>query len=181
MHSLLPHGAHAAHPAVREVAAAVELAAPGTLRFRYRLTGELAELAVPPLATARRADRLFEHTCFEAFIAPAGGARYYELNFSPSTEWAAYAFDGYREGMRPLELAEPPAIAVARTADALSVTATVALGALAGTGWPWRIGLTAVVEERGGARMFYALRHPAAKPDFHAAAGFTVSLDEVAR
>ena len=52
------------------------------------------------------------------------GARYCELNFSPSTEWAAYEFDGYRQGMRALALASPPRIAVAETQSELRVTAS---------------------------------------------------------
>ena len=38
-------------------------------------------------------------------------------------------------------------------------------------------GLTAVVEDRTGARAYYALEHAREKPDFHDAASFTVLLD----
>jgi hypothetical protein len=171
---LLPHGAGAA--AVRAVAARAELAG-SILRFEYRLRGELAKLAIPRRSSPRRADRLWEHTCFEAFVAPAGSARYYEFNFSPSTEWAAYAFDGYRQGMGPLALAQPPAIVAATTDDELHVTASVELAGLADAPWPWRIGLTAVVEDRAAGRAYFALGHPREEPDFHDAAAFTVLLD----
>jgi hypothetical protein len=92
-------------------------------------------------------------------------------------QWAAYAFDGYRQGMRPLELAEPPSVRVAETRNELRVTAGIELGGLADAPWPWRIGLTAVVEDRAGGRAYYALLHPRDKPDFHDAAAFTVLLD----
>ena len=147
------------------------------LEVEYSLTGELAQLAIPGRVAAGRADRLWEHTCFEAFIAPAAGARYCELNFSPSMQWAAYGFDGYRQGMRPLELAEPPSVRVAETKNELRVTAGIELGGLADAPWPWRIGLTAVVEDRAGGRAYYALLHPRDKPDFHDVAAFTVLLD----
>lgn len=173
-HVLVAHGGDAA--AVRAVAARAELVA-STVRFEYRLRGELAALAIPHRAAPRRVDRLWEHTCFEAFVAPAAGAPYYELNFSPSTEWAAYAFDDYRQGMRPLSLARAPAIAVAATDDELLVTAGIEVAALAGAQWPWRIGLTAVVEDRAGGRAYFALAHPRENPDFHDAAGFVVLLD----
>ncbi len=178
---LIPHPA-AACAAVRVVVARAQLGPTGTaLRFEYRLTGELGRLATPKRVAPRRAEGLWERTCFEAFVAQSAGDRYYELNFSPSTEWAAYAFEGYREGMRPLELDVPPSIRVAETAGELRVTADVELGALAGAGWPWRIGLTAVVEDRTGGRAYFALRHPRAVPDFHDAAGFVFSLDRSAR
>ena len=85
--SLVPHGGGRARAC--SVVARVELGAGAAWRFEYRLAGELGNLAIPRRAAARRAERLWEHTCFEAFVAPGGGPGYYELNFSPSTEWAA--------------------------------------------------------------------------------------------
>ena len=96
--NLVPHGDGAAKAGV--VVASVELGPGAALRFEYRLRGALGQLAIPRRAAPRRAERLWEHTCFEAFVAPGAGAGYYELNFSPSTAWAAYAFDDYRAGMR---------------------------------------------------------------------------------
>jgi hypothetical protein len=145
------------------------------------LAGPIGRLAIPQRLRPQRAERLWEHTCFEAFISPGTGPRYYELNFSPSTHWAAYEFEGYREGMRPLELAAPPQLAVVETADELRVTARMELAALPNAPWPWRVGLAAVVEERSGRRGYFALRHARDKPDFHDAAGFAVSLDGSAR
>lgn len=181
-HALAPHPAAAVPHAVRGVAASAGLMPGGTaVRFEYRLMGAIERLAIPARAEPRRAERLWERTCFEAFAAPAAGGSYYELNFSPSTEWAAYTFDGYRQGMRPLALDAPPSIEVVATANTLCVTADVELGALAGGGWPWRIGLAAVVADRTGGRAYFALGHPRAAPDFHDAAGFVLSLDGSAR
>lgn len=159
------------------MAARVKLEGAARLRLEFVLGGELEQLAIPRRAPSVRVENLWEHTCFEAFIAPAAGTRYCELNFSPSTEWAAYAFDDYRQGMVPLDLAEPPSVRVAETKNELHVTAGIELGWLADAPWPWRIGLTAVVEDRAGGRAYYALLHPRAKPDFHDAAAFTVLLD----
>src|SRR5579864_8938224 len=70
--------------------------------LRYVLTGAIAGLAVP-----RRTDELWRHTCFEAFLQPEPGSAYVELNFAPSTQWAAYRFTGYRKGMTPADFAAP--------------------------------------------------------------------------
>ena len=174
-HKLRPHPHGAALAAT--VAARVELGHGSRLELEYVLAGDLAQLAIPRRARACRAERLWEHTCFEAFVASAAGTRYCELNFAPSTTWAAYAFDSYRHGMRPLELAKPPTVRVAETASELRVTAAIELGNLVDAPWPWRIGLTAVVEDRTGGRAYYALKHSREKPDFHDAASFTVLLD----
>ena len=178
-HRLVPHPKAGASHA--KVTARAELDHALRLQLEWSLTGNLEELAIPRRSASRRADGLWEHTCFEAFVAPASGGSYCELNFAPSTRWAAYAFDGYRQGMRPLELDEPPSVKVVTAANELRVTAGIELGSLADAPWPWRIGLTAVVEDRAGGRAYYALSHPREKPDFHDAAAFTVILDRSAR
>lgn len=180
-HVLIPHPGDAAHKDMLTLVASVAFVPTCTLRFEYRLAGDLANVAIPRRAPARRAERLWEHTCFEAFIAPGSGAGYCELNFSPSTEWAAYEFDGYRTGMRPFAPGAPPAIAVVEAANELHVTASMELEAFARAPWPWRVGLTAVVEGRAGERSYFAVAHPRAKPDFHDAAGFAISFDGSAR
>ena len=180
-HLLVPHRG-SVDQAPLAIAVRAELERRGsTLRFDYRLTGDVSQLALPHRWEPQRTERLWEHTCFEAFIAPAQGSRYFELNFSPSTQWAAYVFDDYRTGMQPLPLATAPSIAATRTADELHVTAALEVGAFPDAPWPWRIGLTAVVEDRAGGRAYFALEHPREKPDFHDAAGFAVLLDGSAR
>ena len=151
------------------------------MRFEYRLGGDFTELAIPQRVPSRRAERLWEHTCFEAFVAAGAGAGYYEFNFAPSGEWAAYEFDGYRSGMRPLDLAEAPLVDVVAAANELRVTGSVEIRALSAAPWPLRVGLTAVVADRAGRRGYYALRHLRDKPDFHDAASFAVSLEGSAR
>jgi len=180
-HVLILHPNGGAQRDALTLVATVAAMGAGTLRFEYRLAGNLANVAIPGRAPARRAERLWERTCFEAFVAPTAAAGYCELNFSPSTEWAAYEFDGYRLGMRPLEPGAPPTVAVVEAGNELRVTASMELPALARAPWPWRVGLTAVVEDRAGERSYFALAHPRAKPDFHDAAGFAISLDGSAR
>jgi hypothetical protein len=180
LHVLVPHSSDKSLPAVTGVSARVTVAG-AALRFEYRLRGDLTELAISQRVPSRRADRLWEHTCFEAFVAAGAGAGYYELNFAPSGEWAAYEFDGYRAGMRPLDLAEAPLIDVVAGGTELRVTGSVEIGALAAAPWPLRVGLTAVVADRAGRRGYYALRHSRDKPDFHDAASFAVSLEGSAR
>lgn len=141
------------------------------LRLSYRLAADLAALEIPAPAAAVRTDGLWAHTCFEAFVA-AGDEGYLEFNLAPSGAWAAYRFDGYRRGMAPLEGVDAPRIEVARAGGALELRAVVCL--------PWdaplRVGLTSVIEAAGGRLSYWALRHPAAAPDFHNASGFVLAL-----
>jgi hypothetical protein len=164
------------HPSTPErafgVAAGVERVAGDGLRFVYRLVGSLSQVRFPALVTSRRRDRLWEHTCFEAFVQADGDESYVELNFAPSTEWAAYGFARYREpGAAP---AIVPAIAVRRHAESLDVEATVMLGRAGRL----RVGLTAVIESTDGRRSYWALAHPSATPDFHRAESFVARVEE---
>lgn len=173
--TLVPYPGRSSPPVAATARAA--LVASTTLRFTFRLMGDMAFVRVPEPARAERTDGLWERTCFEAFVAPAGGERYVELNFSPSSQWAAYVFDSYRRGSRPLEVAVPPVVAVQHAADALVVTASVDLAVLQPAPWPWRVGLTAVVASAAGAVSHWALAHPGPQPDFHDAAGWTLVVE----
>lgn len=118
-------------------------------------------LYLPEMTTSTRADELWRTTCFEMFWKPIGGTAYYEFNLSPSLQWAAYAFDGYRDGMMDLPLAIDPVIA--RMADGIEADvdlSTVPPG-------PAHIALTAVIEEIDGTKSYWSLAHPPGGPDFH--------------
>jgi hypothetical protein len=136
--------------------------------------GELGALRIPAVKTSQRADRLWQHTCLEAFVRPVGGATYFELNFSPSSEWAVYRFSGYREGMSAID-AGAPRVVVASRAGCLRLDATVALAGL-NEAHEIDVGMTAVVEELEGTLSYWALEHPGSKPDFHDARGFVMKL-----
>jgi predicted GIY-YIG superfamily endonuclease len=141
----------------------------GRLHLRYRLTGPLDRLRIPSRAASTRRDNLWQHTCFEAFLGLDGG--YLEFNFSPSTEWAAYRFSGYREGMAELDIPEPR-LSVSHAEHALELTADLAL-----PDPPARLGLSAVIEETSGIKSYWALRHPPGdKPDFHHPDCFALEL-----
>jgi hypothetical protein len=159
--------------AVREIAA--DIVRDGSLvRLTYVATGAMAGLQVPAPAAPERTDELWKHTCFELFVKPAGGDAYDEFNFAPSTAWAAYAFDAHRTGMRELEIAAPR-ISVARNGQRLTMDVALDICGVPADG-PWTVAMSAVIEEMSGRRSYWALKHPAGRPDFHAAAGFAVNL-----
>src|SRR6266852_3126207 len=68
------------------------------LRMTFRLDGDIPRVRVPLPGVPRIATQLWQHTCFEAFIAVDGQVAYHEFNFAPSGEWAKYGFRGYRNG-----------------------------------------------------------------------------------
>jgi hypothetical protein len=142
--------------------------------LRYVVTGAIADLAMPPPVAPSRADELWRHTCFEVFVCPAPGEAYYEFNFSPSTQWAAYRFDGYRKGMRVAAEIGPPRIEASAAPERYTLQAALELTAAADG--PWRVGLAAVIEHAGGRLSYWALAHPPGRPDFHRVDCFTCEI-----
>ena len=163
MHLLIPHPAT---PSELVASLTVQFAMG---RISYHLRGDLDRLRIPEPATPARRDELWRHTCFELFAAGEGEA-YAEFNFSPSGEWAAYAFDRYRDGMRPLDTTTP-AIRTAHEGDKLTIEVELVLppGTTA-------LGLNAVVEDEHGNPSYWSLVHPPGKPDFHHRDCFALKL-----
>ena len=144
--------------------AGYERGAGGAIVVRYALIGDVGALLLPAPSAPSRADDLWKHTCFEAFVWPSRDKHYYEFNFSPSTEWAAYRFDDYRSGMRHAD-ATAPAIEQSSAGERFELTARFVVPE--GGDGVWRLGLTAVVEESSGEKSYWALGHPPGAPDFH--------------
>lgn len=115
-----------------------------------------------------RADGLWRSTCFEAFIRPHAGDAYFEFNFAPSGDWAAYRFESYRFGMAAAEVA-PPDIKWSAHAGQTALVANIDLGPLPElVPWEaWGIGLSAVIEANDGSLSYWALSHGSGAPDFH--------------
>jgi hypothetical protein len=165
--------------AVRAVAVRVSRSAGGRLVLTFHLDGELSLIDVPAPRPPRLTHQLWEHTCFEAFIAADDAVAYHELNFSPSGEWAGYAFRSYREIAGIADEALAPRIAVRTAADRFELEASLALERLSP---PYRhatlrLGLSAVIEEIDGERSYWSLRHPSPQPDFHHAGALALRLE----
>jgi hypothetical protein len=156
---------------------------PGHLVLCYRVTGAIRDLRLPRMAPPRRADELWQHTCFEAFLRAPPDAAYYEFNFAPSTQWAAYRFSAYRDGMSMAEAVGAPRIDLRPGNEAYELQASLDLAGI--TDLPsdaaWRLGLSAVIEEAGGRKSYWALAHPPGRADFHHLDSFACELPAVAR
>ncbi len=172
-----------AHPstpngAVRGLGVQLRTEEPGVLVFQYSLDADMSRVRVPPSGAGGRADALWKHTCFEAFVAPANAPGYHEFNFSPSLDWALYRFSAYRERMSPAEIDRTPEISVRQGDDGLELKSTVRLADLADLrdARHWRIALAAVIEDENGGLSYWGLRHPPGKPDFHHPRGFALQV-----
>jgi hypothetical protein len=163
--------------AVRAIQVLVRRSASAELRMTFRLDGDLSRIRVPSPGVPRIATQLWQHTCFEAFIAVEAQAAYHEFNFAPSGEWAVYDFRGYRNGGPLANEMMSPHITVRSTGSRLELDALVRLDVLSAIHphASLRIGLSAVIEASDGLS-YWAIHHPGDKPDFHNADGFALLL-----
>lgn len=171
------------HPAssrlgVDSILVATALDADGILTLEYSLTGRIGSLSIPGIGPVSPGERLWEHTCFEAFVRADEMPGYLEFNFSPSRQWAVYAFRSYREPGEPWA-GSAPSIEVTRGDDhlALSIRVPQAVETLMQRSRRPRFAVSAVIESSSGERGYWALRHPVGKPDFHHPDAFALGID----
>ena len=135
----------------------------------FRLEGGVDRVILPKAAPSVRTDDLWKTTCFEIFWQPIGGTYYREFNLSPSGRWAAYDFDGFREGMRdaPVDaIALSTAHGSSNGNGALALKANIAANLAA----PAQVALNAIVEHADGSLQFWALAFSPGKAEFHSEA-----------
>ena len=164
--TLIPHPTSARSPAAT-FAVEYERRA-GQLWLRFVVEGDPDRILWPIQAPPGRADDLWRHTCFEAFVSTDDGYR--EFNLSPSGQWASYRFTGYREGMGAAE--ESVLVdGLDGGSDYVALEGRIDLPDGAD-----RLGLSAVIEDVDGKTTYWALAHPSDKPDFHHPDSFTLVL-----
>jgi hypothetical protein len=173
---------------VRQLSVSGALHRSGVLALDFQVAAELRALRFSPSAChARRSDELWRHTCFELFAARDDAPAYCEFNFTPSGEWAAYAFAGYRSARRD---AAQDRIDVSTQAAGdgplrlrarMNLASALELDAQALAQASWRLNCAAIIEDNAGALSYWAVHHPVAQPDFHDRAGFAITLGGAAR
>lgn len=182
---------HPATPgsAVRGVVVTVGGTRAGGLSFLFEVDAPAGAVLIPsPVAACGEPrDGLWQHSCLEVFLARDGDSAYREFNFSPSGEWAAYAFSTLRQRDAAAEAAwrsRPESTFVARP-NGFSLSATLLPHHLPEGSGALQVGLSAVLETAAGESppgcSYWALNHPAAQPDFHHRAAFALTLDPLAR
>lgn len=163
--------------AVRAIEVRVSREQGDRLAVRYWIEGDITLINVPPPRSPRFAEGLWRHTCCECFIALAGGPGYHEFNFSPSGEWAAYAFATYRDGNPLADEALSPRIGARSGDGCFELDVSIPLARLSAAHAAGKLALSAVIEENDGALSYWALAHTPGKPDFHHAEAFALVLE----
>jgi hypothetical protein len=143
------------------------------LDLQYHCAAREGAIALPPTSAPGRADGLWRATCCEAFLRTPGSEAYLEFNFSPSGQWAAYAFDAYRSGMREIGITAPRLV-LDTNAGGFELRVEVEVP----KEWSgdWNCALTAVLLDHVGRPSHWSLRQSPGQPDFHHASNFVLAL-----
>lgn len=143
------------------------------LVLSYRIRGNLTGISLPEFDFGRpqQGDKLWEHSCFEAFCRASETEEYYEANVAPSRQWAMYRFDSYRTGMRE-DVPAIPRIFYLPTEGGFGLQVRLCFPIELCS----QLALSAVIEETDGTKSYWALAHPPGKPDFHHPDCFALAL-----
>ena len=155
---------------VHAIEAAIE-STPNGCRATFVARGDISRIAVPQVQYPGRFDNLWKTTCFEIFWSH-DGTSYREFNLSPSTRWACYDFDAFREGMRNAPAAVE--ITIALTDTELKLIAEIE----SELPLPATVALNGIIEDEDGVNRFWALAFRPGAPEFHASECRALSLPQ---
>ncbi|MEU2735842.1 hypothetical protein ABZ656_10485 [Streptomyces sp. NPDC007095] len=96
---------------------------------------------------------------------------YYELNISPSGQWALYSFDAYHKNMTPVIPTRPPRVHAIQAEDRLEVQVRADFSGRPCTG---TMAVSAVIEDSACGLAYWAVTHPSVEPDFHHSDSFII-------
>ena len=117
---------------------------------------------------ASRVDDLWRTTCCELFLAQSDAPHYLEFNFSPSGDWAAYAFEATRSGRRAhVWEGAAPQIQCRAQPRADRLWLQVRLPTLAMRGFDNGLAGLSVIAHTDQGVTHWALGHSGSRPDFH--------------
>ena len=143
----------------------------GFLFANYHLRGSLDNLIVrsksgQPLFK----DELWKATVFEIFLKKENAKQYYEWNLCPSTFYASYLFESYREPQPPSKISSgiPEVIHYHCSSSRLDFNVKIPLPSELLECNEFKIQISAILDFDGqDEKEFFALKHPGDQADFH--------------
>jgi hypothetical protein len=147
------------------------------LLIEYQLFGDLnAILIAPPATEPSRQFHLWETTCFEFFIGIPGDANYWEFNLSPSGDWAVFALDDYRQGLRDELAFTSLPFKVDRYPNYITLSLEFDLSELILSEQDLEMSVTTVIKSSQDELSYWAINHSGKDADFHVRDSFSIKL-----
>jgi len=147
-----------------------------TLKIQYRVSGEdvLRILWPEDSSQPEIKDDLWRSTCFEMFMATKFDPGYLEYNFSPSRDWAMFAFTKYRDRK---EFGDMPDLHIRNGCIDSKILTEVSF--IIDSEYQDKhldVGMSAIIETVEGDIFYYALAHDGNSPDFHIRNTFMIDI-----
>jgi hypothetical protein len=147
------------------------------LSIEYQLFGDLSAISIDPSANPpSRQFQLWENTCFEFFIGIPGDANYWEFNLSPSGDWAIFALDDYRQGLRnELAFSSLP-FKVDRYPNYITLNLEFDLSEIILPEQDLEMSVTTVIKSSQDQLSYWAITHSGEAADFHLRDSFKIKM-----
>ncbi len=132
----------------------------------YHLAGDIEQLSLAFDGGGARKLYLWLDTCFELFIKPDTGGRYYEFNFASNGDWNVFRFDEYRGPLAESDDFTACSRIIGITREHLHLRAEISLADHVLRG---KINFlpAVVLKLKTGEEFFLASHHSSPEPDFH--------------
>jgi hypothetical protein len=138
------------------------------LLIEYQLFGDLNAISIdPPASTPSRQFHLWETTCFEFFIGIPGDRNYWEFNLSPSGDWAVFALDDYRQGLRDELAFTSLPFKVDLYPNYITLSLEFDLSELILAEQDLEMSVTTVIKSSQNELSYWAIKHSGKEADFH--------------
>ena len=148
------------------------------LFLTYKIIDELQQIKFPKKKESpQRQDELWQHTCFEFFLASVAESSYWEFNLSPNHDWNCYRFSNYRQGMVTETAWQASPLEIQNLNDQdRGIDIGINLQALIPQKKTLQLGISTVVETHTGQVSYWALNHPGPTADFHQRNSWSINL-----
>jgi hypothetical protein len=145
------------------------------LSIEYQLFGDLNAISIaPPANPPSRQFHLWEATCFEFFIGIPGDRNYWEFNLSPSGDWAVFALDDYRQGLRDELAFRSLPFKVDRYPNYITLNLELDLSELILSEQDIEMSVTTVIKSSQDELSYWAINHSDKEADFHLRDSFII-------
>lgn len=147
------------------------------LSIEYQLFGDLNAISIDsPANIPSRKFHLWETTCFEFFIGIPGDANYWEFNLSPSGDWAVFALDDYRQGLRDELAFTSLPFKIDRYPNYITLSLEFDLSELILAEQDLEMSVSTVIKSSQGDLSYWAIAHSGKEADFHLRDSFIINF-----
>jgi hypothetical protein len=147
------------------------------LSIEYQLFGDMNGISIaPPASEPSRQFQLWEATCFEFFLGIPGDLNYWEFNLSPSGDWAVFALDDYRQGLRDELAFNSLPFQVDRYPNYITLRLEFDVSELILAEQDLELAVTTVIKSSQDDLSYWAIAHSGQEADFHLRDSFAIKL-----